>query len=64
MRHTEFWSRMEAALGADYAASWADQYAITALGSRTAMEALEAGVDPKVIWREVHAVLDLPPRDR
>ncbi|GAA3547860.1 hypothetical protein AFL01nite_22950 [Aeromicrobium flavum] len=55
---------MEAALGASYASSWAHQQAITALGGRTPMEALEAGVDPQQVWRAVHAALDLPSRDR
>ncbi|WP_146827831.1 DUF3046 domain-containing protein [Aeromicrobium flavum] len=64
MRHSEFWKRMEAALGASYASSWAHQQAITALGGRTPMEALEAGVDPQQVWRAVHAALDLPSRDR
>ena len=64
MRHTEFWERMEAALGRTYARSWADQYVITELGGRTASEALEAGEDPKQVWRAVWAALELPPVDR
>lgn len=64
MRHTEFWARMESALGPSYATAWAHQVSITALGSRTAMEALDAGVEPKTVWRAVHDLLDLPPRDR
>ncbi|MBC9224798.1 DUF3046 domain-containing protein [Aeromicrobium sp. 636] len=64
MRHSEFWQRMEAALGAAYASSWARQQAIGALGGRTPVEALEAGVDPQQVWRAVHATLDLPARER
>nr|WP_154594771.1 DUF3046 domain-containing protein [Aeromicrobium senzhongii] len=55
---------MEAALGAAYASSWARQQAIGALGGRTPVEALEAGVDPQQVWRAVHATLDLPARER
>ena len=61
MRHTEFWARMEEALGPAYARSWASQQVISALGGRTVMEALDAGMPPKQVWREVWRVLELPP---
>ncbi|MEI5674925.1 MULTISPECIES: DUF3046 domain-containing protein [unclassified Nocardioides] len=64
MRHTEFWSRMEDALGASYAPSWASQFVMGALGGRTAQEALDAGVPPKEVWAAVWAALGLPERDR
>ena len=64
MRHTEFWARMEAALGPTYARTWARQHVLSALGERTASEALAAGEAPKVVWRAVWAELELPPRDR
>ncbi|SKB03201.1 DUF3046 domain-containing protein [Aeromicrobium choanae] len=64
MRHSDFWQRMEAALGPSYAASWARQQTITALDGRTPVEALDAGVDPQRVWRAVHATLELPARER
>lgn len=64
MRHTEFWARMEAALGPSYARSWARNHVMGALGERTAVEALEAGYTPKEVWRAVWEVLALPPSDR
>jgi len=64
MRHTEFWERMEIALGPAYARSWAEQYVLRDLGGRTVLEALAAGESPKTVWRAVWAALDLPPRDR
>lgn len=64
MRHTEFWDRMETALGPAYARSWAERFVIADLGGRTAEEALAAGFEPKEVWRAVHAVLGLPARDR
>ena len=64
MRHTEFWARMEAALGPAYARSWAEQHVIRELDGRTALEALAAGEPPKVVWRAVWAELGLPARDR
>jgi hypothetical protein len=64
MKHTEFWDRMGSALGEDYARFWAEQQVIADLGSRTVVEALDAGEAPKTVWRAVWATLDLPARDR
>ena len=64
MRHTELWSRLEAALGPAYARTWAEQQALTPLGSRTVLQALAAGVPPKRVWAVVWEVLGLPERDR
>jgi hypothetical protein len=64
MRHTEFWARMEDALGATYARSWAATQVLGSLGGRTVTEALEAGYTPKEVWRAVWEALDLPPSER
>lgn len=64
MRHTEFWVRMEQALGSGYARSWAEQHVISELGSRTVAEALAAGESPKQVWEAVWRTLDLPLRDK
>lgn len=64
MRHTEFWSRMEQALGPAYARSWAEMHVLRDLGGRTVREALEHGEPPKLVWRAVWAELGLPARDR
>jgi hypothetical protein len=64
MRHTEFWARMEAALGPAYARSWAEQQVLADLDGRTVNEALAAGETPKTVWRAVWAALGLPARDR
>jgi hypothetical protein len=55
---------MDQALGPAYAKSWASLHVMAELGGRTAQEALDAGVSPKVVWRAVWATLGLPPRDR
>ncbi|MBB3044298.1 DUF3046 domain-containing protein [Nocardioides sp. LMS-CY] len=60
MRHTEFWARMDDALGAAYARSWAGSFVIGELGGRTAAEALDAGVPPKEVWAAVWRTLELP----
>lgn len=64
MKHTEFWSRMNHALGASYAPVWADQQVLADLGGRTVSEALAAGESPKAVWRAVWAYLELPPSER
>ena len=64
MRHTEFWARMEHALGPAYARSWASMFVLGDLGGRTVDEALAAGVPPKEVWRAVWAALGLPARER
>jgi hypothetical protein len=63
MRHTEFWARLDAALGPAYSRSWAGTFVITELG-RTAEEALAAGVPPKQVWAAVWRALELPPSER
>ncbi len=60
MRHTEFWTRLERALGKAYAHHWADQFVMADLGSRTAGEALRDGVAPKQVWAAVWKALELP----
>ncbi|CUR55733.1 conserved hypothetical protein [metagenome] len=64
MRHTEFWSRTEAALGVNVARFWADQHVLSELGGRTPVQALDQGVPPKTVWAAVWAVLELPAKDR
>ncbi len=64
MRETELWERLGKAVGPSYARAWAQQVAITELGSRTVLEALGAGVEAKVVWRAAHAMLELPASDR
>lgn len=64
MRHTEFWQRMDTALGSAYSRSWASLYVLGELGGRTVEESLAQGEPPKVVWRAVWAALELPARDR
>lgn len=65
MRHTEFWTRMEQALGSSaYAQHWAEQQVIAPLGGRTVQEAIAHGDAPKDVWRAVRETLDLPASER
>ena len=64
MRHSEFWDLMDRQLGRGYARVWADSHVMSTLGGRTAVEALDAGEDPKIVWRAVHDVRGLPASER
>lgn len=64
MRHTEFWQRLDEALGPAWSRTWAEMFVIGDLGSRTAKEALDAGVPPKEVWSAVWRALELPDRER
>ena len=64
MRVTEFWARMNAALGESYAPFWAEQTVIGELGGRTPAQAVEGGVPPKQVWAAVHRTLELPASER
>lgn len=64
MRHTEFWQRLESALGSGYARSWAGMYVMSDLGGRTAQQALDAGVSPKEVWAAVWTALELPASEK
>ncbi len=55
---------MDAALGPLYSRTWAREQVLAELGERTVMEAFEAGIDAKTIWRAVWRALELPARDR
>jgi hypothetical protein len=61
---TEFWTRMEGRFGPVYAHSVARDQVIGRLGSRTPVEALEAGEDVRDVWLAVCEHFEIPVRDR
>lgn len=64
MRHTEFWARLDEAMGVASSRSWAELFVINELGGRTVEEALSLGVPPKQVWGAVWRVLELPEAQR
>lgn len=64
MRHTEFWSRLDHALGRARSRTWAELFVLTELRNMTTVEALESGVEPKRVWSAVWRVLELPESER
>jgi hypothetical protein len=55
---------MEHHIGSTYADSWARDQVLSGLDGRTVHEALDAGLNPKVVWRAVCDALELPARER
>lgn len=60
MRLTEFRELVEAQFGAVRASSMLVDHVLTRLGGRTAMQAIEAGIDPREVWRALCADFDVP----
>ena len=60
MRLTDFWERMDAVFGPEYARSWARDFSLSALDSRTVMQAIDAGIDTREIWDAVCGVVEVP----
>jgi hypothetical protein len=64
MRHTEFWARMNHALGSSYARTWSREQVLADLGGRTVVQALDEGESPKSVWQAVWRALGLPASER
>ncbi|MFM9134511.1 MAG: DUF3046 domain-containing protein [bacterium] len=60
MRLTDFWERMDAVFGAEYARSWAGDYVLADLGDRTVLQAIDAGIDTREIWDAVCGAVEVP----
>ena len=60
VRLTDFWERMDAVFGPEYARSWARDFSLSALHGRTVMQAIDAGIDTREIWDAVCGVVEVP----
>ncbi|WP_313674536.1 DUF3046 domain-containing protein [Mycolicibacterium sp.] len=60
MRLTEFRELVEVQFGAVRGSSLLVDHVLTRLGGRTAVQAIEAGVDPREVWRALCADFDVP----
>lgn len=61
---SQFWELMDDEFGAGYAPTLARSHSIHSLGSRTAAQALEDGVAPRVVWAALCDDLGVPPERR
>ncbi|AUH69227.1 MULTISPECIES: DUF3046 domain-containing protein [Gordonia] len=61
MRLTEFAELTEAEFGRKRADGLLTDLVLMELGGRTGREAIEQGVDPKLVWRALCREFDVPP---
>lgn len=64
VRLSHFRELMEGEFGAARAGSLARDHVFAELGGRTAEQAIEAGIDPKSVWRAICDAYDVPPARR
>lgn len=60
MRHSEFHAALAEVFGDGYATSVARDIALDALDSRTAVEALADGEEPRDVWHALCDQMDVP----
>ncbi len=60
VRLTEFRELVDGQFGAVRGASLLVDHVVTALGGRTAAQAIEDGVEPREVWRALCADFDVP----
>lgn len=60
MRLTDFWERMDALFGSDYARSWARDFSLSSLDGLTVEQAISSGIETRDIWEAVCGVVDVP----
>lgn len=60
MRLTEFHELVEGQFGRVRGGSLLVDHVLTALGGRTARQAIEDGVEPRDVWRALCADFDVP----
>ena len=64
MRLQEFWSRLEDQFGSMRAQSVVRDHVFSALGGRTAADAIEAGLPVRRVWLAICEEYDVPPKER
>jgi DUF3046 family protein len=60
VRLTEFRELVEGQFGEVRGASLLVDHVLTSLGGRTAEQAIDAGIDPREVWRALCADFDVP----
>ena len=64
MRLQEFWSRLERQFGSMRAQSVARDHVFGALGGRTALQAIEAGLPVRKVWLAICEEYEVPAKER
>jgi len=60
VREREFWQLLEEVFGRVYGRSLARDQRLTALDAMTVIEALDAGVEPRVVWNVLCDQMEIP----
>ena len=60
MRNREFWQLVDEVFGASYGRTLAADQVLSALGERTVDEAIEDGIEPRVVWHALCDAMDVP----
>ena len=60
MRRTEFSELVERQFGPVRASSMLVDHVLSELGGRTAVQAIDEGIDPREVWRALCADFDVP----
>jgi hypothetical protein len=64
VRLQEFWTRMREQFGSMRAESVARDHIFSALGARSAVDAIDAGLPVRRVWLAVCEEYDVPRKDR
>lgn len=64
MQEREFWQLVEEVFGRSYGKALAHDQQLTALDDMTAVEALQAGEEPRVAWNVLCDQMDIPDAKR
>jgi len=64
VRLQEFWTRMDAQFGSMRAQSVARDHVFAALGGRTAVQAIDAGLPVRRVWLAICEEYEVPARER
>ncbi|MFV0633210.1 DUF3046 domain-containing protein [Demequina sp.] len=60
MRHSQFWSLIDDVFGDAYSRTLARELALDAMSSRTSVQALDDGEDPRDVWHALCDQMDVP----
>ena len=64
MRLQDFWTRMDAQFGSMRAQSVARDHVFAALGGRTAVQAIDAGLPVRKVWLAICEEYEVPAKER
>jgi hypothetical protein len=64
VRLQEFWSRLDRHFGSMRAQGVARDHVFAALGGRTAVDAIEAGLSVRKVWLAICEEYEVPARER